>query len=246
MFSPLHTALCFYEPVPEMNSDETLIRAAWHHNWASRGWSTVELSSRHADAHPLTPAIRNMAQTQIPTVISRNFETANWVRYAALAAWFDANPTESHAVFVDYDIFNRKLIAADLLDLARSFGITLLTAQNPEGFGAFLLNRHAASVLPTLILEVAPRQELWVQTDNGPHVSDYHFLKWLGHWSFLAHEHPAQTIFDPTIFDDSPDGANARAQCRELIHCSNATTFWHASRPTHRAAAFAALSTLWP
>jgi hypothetical protein len=185
---------------------------------------------------------------QLPSINWPDFEAACWIRYAALAHWFDQNPRESHALFCDYDIFNRKFTVADVLPQAQSSGIIFLTTLHENlAAGACFLNRHAASILPQMILDVAPRQETWFTHHDGRlHTSDMSLSIWLHKWARLASSFPSQQPFDPILLDDTREAMAIRASAAPLIHLGNELTRFHPSRPVSRAAAFAALSSFFP
>jgi hypothetical protein len=246
MFDHLQLSITYFEPCDLVGTDDADLRAASAANWRSRGWTPIELHREDADRHTLAQPFEDCIR-HLPTVNWPEFDWASFRRYLALATWFQDNPSAAYVCFHDWDLFNRKLSPGDLLPSAAANGITLLTGQNPECYGALLLNRHAASVLPLLIMEVCPRPELTLHLADGrKHMSDYIFLGWLLRWSHLAGELVCQQLFDPMLLDDTREAMAMRASAAPLIHVSNAASRFNPHRPIPRAAAFAALSSFWP
>jgi hypothetical protein len=229
-----------------VGTDDADLRAAFHSNWTSRGWTPIQLDPATANRHPLAQTFSKTIPN-LPTVNWPDYEAASWRRYLALAQWFNENPTQAHALFLDYDIFNRKLTPHDLLPHAAANGITLLTAHDPDAFGALLLNRHAASILPLLILAIAPLPELTLTLHDGRHhISDFLFLTWLRDWSHLANEFTCQQLFNPLLLADSRPAHAYRASALPLIHLSNAVTRFSPNNPAPRAPVFNALLSFFP
>jgi hypothetical protein len=246
MFSPLHSALSYYEPCPKVGAQDLELRALHHQNWTARGWDHVELGRAEADRHPLAEPFQKMIAS-LPSINWPDYEIACWSRHLAVDTWFRENPHEALALAVDYDQFNAHLTPADLATQAAGCGITVITPPTPGPFGCFLLNRHVVSVLPTLMLEVAPREETWIHFPDGrKHVSDEIFMLWMLTWSHLAKTFVAQQVFDPTLLDDSDEARATRAQVQPLVHLSNASSRCHPTRPVVRAEAFAKLMTFFP
>jgi hypothetical protein len=243
MWNPLSVVLTYREPVPEIG-DEIDLRRAFAANWRSRGWTPVELDRSFADRHPLGPRLRQFVSC-LPTTNWPTYEIASWMRYAAFAQWFTENPNEAAALCADDDIFNRKFTVADALEPFAANGLVVITGHNPVCYGALLGNRHALSLLPQMILDVAPLLT-YDPGDGRLHCSDYLFHGFLLDWARIASRLIAQQLFSTSLLANDPPAMAMRVSAAPLIHVSNAACTFHATSPVPRALAFQALSSFFP
>lgn len=105
-------AFTYFEPIDDAQfAPHAPLVEAWKRNWASRGWETIVLSSRHAEAHPAIQRWVEWALT-LKAINHRRYQLACFVRWLALAQVM--RPGEV-ALFVDYDVFNVGFSGADAL-----------------------------------------------------------------------------------------------------------------------------------